>query len=369
MPLLYGEADRAFIRLQEEIIKENDDQSVFAWEYNDKLPYIEIPHDHSYATLGVLAPHPSYFASCGTIINSLDREHWDSHTMTNRGLKMQLPIIRQGPDQFSGVLSCAHNSEDEVWGSIVSYICIPLCPSAKGDSSLGRDPKRGLQVIRESAIENADFLSVYLLKSMYALPSRGLRLNTIEIPPATKYRGFHLSQAMYAAKPVSLLSTFRSFGETSYRSLSLPPIASDFIVALRFISSTSFGSGFTIVLESRRGCDSWGVIAVPTSRDDVLETIIRQNIGRLPSTFEGFLTTDLRVQLNINVERTPAEPPELRVDLDIDVQDYGLLEAAPLETVFELDIDHPTSPVRPSNPVGEPTDNVVHVVEGTFELE
>ncbi|PMD57602.1 HET-domain-containing protein, partial [Hyaloscypha bicolor E] len=31
MPLLYGEGARAFIRLQEEIIKETDDQSLFAW--------------------------------------------------------------------------------------------------------------------------------------------------------------------------------------------------------------------------------------------------------------------------------------------------------------------------------------------------
>lgn len=31
MPLLYGEGDRAFIRLQEEIMKDSDDQSLFAW--------------------------------------------------------------------------------------------------------------------------------------------------------------------------------------------------------------------------------------------------------------------------------------------------------------------------------------------------
>ena len=31
MPLLYGEGARAFIRLEEEIIKHSDDQSLFAW--------------------------------------------------------------------------------------------------------------------------------------------------------------------------------------------------------------------------------------------------------------------------------------------------------------------------------------------------
>jgi len=31
MPLLYGERERAFIRLEEEIMKISDDHSIFAW--------------------------------------------------------------------------------------------------------------------------------------------------------------------------------------------------------------------------------------------------------------------------------------------------------------------------------------------------
>lgn len=31
MPLLYGEGDKAFIRLQLEIIRKTDDESIFAW--------------------------------------------------------------------------------------------------------------------------------------------------------------------------------------------------------------------------------------------------------------------------------------------------------------------------------------------------
>jgi len=36
MPLLYGESNKAFTRLQEEIIRGSDDQSIFAWQYWDK---------------------------------------------------------------------------------------------------------------------------------------------------------------------------------------------------------------------------------------------------------------------------------------------------------------------------------------------
>ncbi|KAI5920918.1 heterokaryon incompatibility protein-domain-containing protein [Camillea tinctor] len=35
MPLLYGEGDKAFMRLQEEIIRRSDDHSIFAWEYTE----------------------------------------------------------------------------------------------------------------------------------------------------------------------------------------------------------------------------------------------------------------------------------------------------------------------------------------------
>jgi hypothetical protein len=31
MPLVYGEGNKAFIRLQEEIMKDSEDQSLFAW--------------------------------------------------------------------------------------------------------------------------------------------------------------------------------------------------------------------------------------------------------------------------------------------------------------------------------------------------
>ncbi|RDW66828.1 hypothetical protein BP5796_09577 [Coleophoma crateriformis] len=63
MPMLYGEGERAFIRLQEEIIKQSDDKSIFAWT-NPKS---------SFSTYrGLLARSPSEFAQCQDIV--WDRE-------------------------------------------------------------------------------------------------------------------------------------------------------------------------------------------------------------------------------------------------------------------------------------------------------
>ncbi|KAK1655153.1 hypothetical protein BDP81DRAFT_477100 [Colletotrichum phormii] len=59
MPLLYGEGNRAFIRLQEEIIKETNDLSIFAWS---------APTDSPLGYFGILAMSPSVFETAIDIV-------------------------------------------------------------------------------------------------------------------------------------------------------------------------------------------------------------------------------------------------------------------------------------------------------------
>ncbi|KAF4813320.1 Vegetative incompatibility protein HET-E-1 [Colletotrichum tropicale] len=59
MPLLYGEGSRAFIRLQEEILRQSDDYSLFAWDASKV--------DESIAHIGVLATHPVLFKDSGGV--------------------------------------------------------------------------------------------------------------------------------------------------------------------------------------------------------------------------------------------------------------------------------------------------------------
>lgn len=74
MPLLYGEGTRAFRRLQEEIIKQYDDQTLFAW-HNDK----EIKP--------VLAPSAACFGGLHDLIciHPTNDDRF-GHTVTNSGL-------------------------------------------------------------------------------------------------------------------------------------------------------------------------------------------------------------------------------------------------------------------------------------------
>ncbi|KAI1266228.1 heterokaryon incompatibility protein-domain-containing protein [Xylariaceae sp. FL1019] len=57
MPLLYGEGDKSFIRLQEEIVKETSDLSLFAWKHTNR----------NLSFSGVLATSPAYFRQSGNL--------------------------------------------------------------------------------------------------------------------------------------------------------------------------------------------------------------------------------------------------------------------------------------------------------------
>ena len=111
MPMLYGEGENAFIRLQEEILKSSDDDSILAWS-DDKIPHYSTPH---IGTVGVLAKSPADFIHSGDIV-SLPRGAAETTVMTNKGLQIALPLQRLNLDAWSmyagklslslGMLSC-----------------------------------------------------------------------------------------------------------------------------------------------------------------------------------------------------------------------------------------------------------------------
>ena len=60
MPLLYGEGEHAFLRLQEEVIRQSDDLSIFAWKDSQAA--------ETYMYRGLLARSASEFAHCGGLL-------------------------------------------------------------------------------------------------------------------------------------------------------------------------------------------------------------------------------------------------------------------------------------------------------------
>lgn len=107
MPLLYGEGDKAFIRLQEEIIKTSDDHSIFAWR-NHKI------EDPRTRYSGLLAPSLDAFADADNIIRTEPERMRRPYTMTNIGLRIELPLLNasQSRNRVLCALNCRYSSSD-----------------------------------------------------------------------------------------------------------------------------------------------------------------------------------------------------------------------------------------------------------------
>lgn len=148
MPLLYGEGAKAFLRLQEAIIRESTDHTIFAWDYEGKVmidlnkasndsteradhraarlvdkkliqPRRRIP-DHVIARKALLkleerfrgellAPSVQYFASAADILQTASVASLRSHEITSVGLRITLPMIDAGKGHFLAVLQCQRN--------------------------------------------------------------------------------------------------------------------------------------------------------------------------------------------------------------------------------------------------------------------
>ncbi|KAK2666839.1 Heterokaryon incompatibility [Fusarium oxysporum f. sp. vasinfectum] len=85
MPMLYGEGRKAFQRLQEEIIKESPDMSIFAWKTGP-----DIRQDY----MGILAPSPKEFSDASRLYPTLSEVLLGpiiELSISNRGVQFVLP--------------------------------------------------------------------------------------------------------------------------------------------------------------------------------------------------------------------------------------------------------------------------------------
>lgn len=104
MPMLYGEGgEKAFLRLQEEIMKSEDDHSIFVWSATDTRG------------CGMLSDSLDKFRNSSTVskappkrIYSLDSQEY--HTLTNAGLSIELPLRIYQPSVYVAKLSCREDN-------------------------------------------------------------------------------------------------------------------------------------------------------------------------------------------------------------------------------------------------------------------
>lgn len=177
MPLLYGEGERAFLRLQEEMMKKTDDYSLFLWTYKPRNPYPE-------TSLGVFASSPSLFSREGpyeftkgkcdyrkiTLDHlqhlqhlSMNKRQWNPPQMTNRGLRVQA---------FTFGLSAVESSLLMWTGCIFEsdYICITLRQNDTRDSKYSRQNSHEILLVDETQFRSFGLSDLYLNADPHSPP-------------------------------------------------------------------------------------------------------------------------------------------------------------------------------------------------------
>ncbi|KFY98268.1 hypothetical protein V498_01533 [Pseudogymnoascus sp. VKM F-4517 (FW-2822)] len=152
MPMLYGEGERAFIRLQEEIMKHSADHSLFAW--SSKEP----------CARGLLARSPADFAECADIV--MTRERWNKtpYTVTNLGLSIQLPMLPWAMDTYLAALDCERMGVPD---SRVG-IFLRLLPQAGQHARVALDGEDKF-VFREELAEKLMYRDVFVQQHLWGM--------------------------------------------------------------------------------------------------------------------------------------------------------------------------------------------------------
>ena len=175
MPLIYGERHKAFIRLQTEIMKYSDDQSLFAWK---TLPAVDD------VRCGLLASSPKCFTEARNISpfsrHASDDESQAPFSMTSRGVSISLPIIQMKRAtwdliEYSGMFLATLDCQDvtDARGPLGIYLlrneggyyrrCHPhrLTPTVNAKEVIGNITTKDIYIAQDDVSPKAGAKSVY----------------------------------------------------------------------------------------------------------------------------------------------------------------------------------------------------------------
>ncbi len=112
IPIIYGEGLAAFRRLQEEIIRNSADHSIFAWESRKDFSGLlaESPDDFEFSSEFYPMDYKEYVDLFGIQVSKPD------YTITNFGLQIQLPQARlnEPRESYVAFLACTRGNDREL---------------------------------------------------------------------------------------------------------------------------------------------------------------------------------------------------------------------------------------------------------------
>jgi hypothetical protein len=177
MPMLYGEGEKAFIRLQEEIAKGTNDLTLFAWQARDVDASVQ-------KYRGILAVSPAEFLNASSIVANDEPRFTDEFNMTNKGLRINI-WLGSGPGG-AHVLNLNCSPRDDLTQQIGIYLTLHGAGTYARDqpdkfvlreqSQVARYPdQRVLQIQRQAMSGKAD--TIYISKLL--TPTQSVSLNKV----------------------------------------------------------------------------------------------------------------------------------------------------------------------------------------------
>ena len=109
MPMIYGEREGAFIRLQQLIIQRSKDESIFAWA-------MESPDTATRTYCSFYASSPSVYVACNDVVQIPGSKGFSE---TNGELSIQLKAFPQSPGTYFAMLHCTERSQPDERVAIV----------------------------------------------------------------------------------------------------------------------------------------------------------------------------------------------------------------------------------------------------------
>lgn len=270
LPLLYGEGDRAFVRLQEEILKETDDQSLFLWALSPE------ERINPGQLCGLLAHSPRLLSNVDfdyvRPIPPSPSQQSAPVSITNQGLRTSLMLVacESKDDAYYALLDCiVVRPQDSIkdwspyiilrrlWGDQFARIAspdeaskpLPYEKLASKDRSVRLLPVVGPQFFDEDA--QGSYKTIYVRQKPFdTLPEVTVRSNYLGGRPDSLRLTYSVVDAYPPERWDAALSVLRIKDPRSGRT----------IVALRFAPERPTGRSFVdITVGLRRVAGRWEV--------------------------------------------------------------------------------------------------------------
>ncbi|KAH7311899.1 heterokaryon incompatibility protein-domain-containing protein [Rhexocercosporidium sp. MPI-PUGE-AT-0058] len=276
MPLLYGEGERAFIRLQEVIMQSYYDHSLFAWNHdfpNTVFGTHIMTNDGPLLGVGLLAPHPVAFSTSADITPHTMKT--EPYAITNRGLRIRLRLLEhklpKGHHTHFAILQCGYTS------NLGTAIAIPVAQmSALKVSSLEddfyRSPNQAFIEVKYSQAALLESHNVYFLTARPLFLSEDLNaFHRCWLRNYGQELGIRFHKARYCEYPIKTSHLDNASYIWNYKSMSMTwaKVWRGSRAALYF--SKKDGPAFVVILTFTSLSDQGGKIGMDVHIKSVMD--------------------------------------------------------------------------------------------------